>query len=461
MARREVLLSGAPVADLADHLSRGGGRGLTAALELGSDGVLDELEISGLRGRGGAGFPTATKWRSVAAGGSSVGDRFVVVNGAEGEPGTFKDRALLRHDPYLMVEGALIAAHTLAATEVYVALKASFEVERARVEQALAEVVDAGWADDIRVHLVAGPDEYLFGEEKALLEVIEGEEPLPRLFPPYLYGLFSAAPQMGWSANAARSSGGAGGAAVNPTLVNNVESYAAVTRIVAEGGEWYRSMGTEESPGTVICTVSGDTVRHGVGEFELGTPLEEVLAELGGGMPEGRAVRYVLSGVANPVLHGADLSTPVSHEGFRSVGSGMGSCGFIVYDDRTDPVELAAAVSRFLWVESCGQCPACKLGTGEVTAVLDDIGAHGGGARELAAVDARLGNVTDAARCFLPSQEQLVVGSLMAELRDPASRQGTSRRDLAITKLVDLDGERFVLDERQRRKRPDWTYSDT
>ena len=171
-------------------------------------------------------------------------------------------------------------------------------------------------------------------------------------------------------------------------------------------------------------------------------------------------MRYVLSGVANTVLHGADLSTPVSHEGFRSVGSGMGSCGFIVYDDRTDPVELAAAVSRFLWVESCGQCPACKLGTGEVTDLLEGIGAHGGGPRELAAVAARLGNVTDAARCFLPSQEQLVVGSLMAELLDPASRQGTSRRDLAITKLVDLDGERFVLDERQRRKRPDWTYAD-
>lgn len=460
MPRAEVLLAGEPVVDLSDHLSRGGGRGLTAALELGPDGVLDELEISGLRGRGGAGFPTATKWRSVAAGGAAVGDRFVVVNGAEGEPGTFKDRALLRHDPYLVVEGALIAAHTIGAAEVYLALKASFEVERARVERALAEVVDAGWADDIRVHLVAGPDEYLFGEEKALLEVIEGEDPLPRLFPPYLYGLFSVAPQMGWSANAARSSGGAGGPAVNPTLVNNVESYAAVTRIVADGGEWYRSMGTAESPGTVICTVSGDTVRHGVGEFELGTPLEEVLAELGGGMPEGRAVRYVLPGVANPVVHGVDLGTPISHEGFRGLGSGIGSCGFIVHDDRTDPVELAAAVSRFLWVESCGQCPACKLGCGEVTAVLEHVRDHGGDPRAVATVDARLGNVTDAARCYLPSQEQLLVGSLMAELRDPDARRGTSRRDLVVTKLVDLVGDRFSLDERQRHKRPDWTYDE-
>lgn len=460
MARRHVLLAGGPVADLDDHLSRGGGRGLDTARKFGMEGVLDELTISGLRGRGGAGFPTATKWASVAAGGDDVGDRFVVVNGAEGEPGTFKDRTLLRHNPYLMVEGALIAAHCLGAPEVYIALKASFATERDRVEAAVAEALAAGWADGVTVHLVAGPDEYLFGEEKALLEVIEGEDPLPRLFPPYLYGLFSTEPHMGWSANVARSEDGHGGSAVNPTLVNNVESYSAVACIVAEGGEWYRSLGTEESPGTVICTVSGDTVRHGVGEFELGTPLEEVLVELGGGMPEGRAVRYVLSGVSNPVIRGDDIGVPLSYEGMEAIGSGLGSCGFMVFDDRTDPVELAAAVSRFLWVESCGQCPPCKLGTAEVTDALVELVAEGGTPRDLAAVDARLAGVADASRCYLPAQEQQVVGSLLGDMRDRTTRVGTMERDLLVTKIVDVHDDRFVLDDRQRVKRPDWTYDD-
>jgi len=461
MARRNVLLDGDPVGDLADFTRRGGGRGLDAARRFGTEGTIEELELSGLRGRGGAGFPVYLKWRSVAGGGGAteVGQKFVVVNGAEGEPGTFKDRALLRHNPFLTVEGALIAAHTVGAAEVYVALKESFDAERTRLEAALAEVVGAGWAEDVQVHLVAGPDEYLFGEEKALLEVIEGEDPLPRMFPPYLYGLFSASPNVGWSANTARSQGGTGGPAANPTVVNNVETFAAVARILAEGGGWYREMGTEESSGTVICTVSGDTLRHGVGEFEMGTPLVEVIEELGGGMPDGRALRYVLSGVANPVLRGDAVGTPVSHEGMEAAGGGLGSCGFIVYDDLTDPLELAAAVSRFLWVESCGQCPACKLGTGAITAELEAMAEGGGGPRELAVVDARLGNVTDAARCYLPTQEQRVVGSLMADLRDPAARDGTVQRDLLVTKLVDLVEGRFTLDERQRMKRPDWTHA--
>jgi NADH:ubiquinone oxidoreductase subunit F (NADH-binding) len=460
MARREVLLEGDPVTSLDEYVARGGGRGLTDALDGGAEHVFDELERSGLRGRGGAGFPVHLKWRSVASGGSGVGDRFVVVNGAEGEPGTFKDRTLIRHNPYALIEGGLIAARTLGARELYVALKASFELERLQVEVAAAEIVEAGWAGDVVVELVGGPDEYLFGEEKALLEVIEGEDPLPRVFPPYLYGLFSVSPNVGWSANEARSQQGAGGPAANPTLVNNVETFSAVARILGEGGDWYASMGTPESPGTVICTVSGDTLRHGVGEFEMGTPLEEVLVELGGGIAEERSLRYVLSGVANPVIRGADVGAPVSYEGLASIGSGLGSAGFMAFDDRTDPAELAAAVSRFLWVESCGQCPACKLGTGEITRRLDEVVDGEGSPRLLSVVDARLTNVTDAARCFLPVQEQRLVASLMGDIRDPQVRQATERRGLLITKLVDLVDGRFTLDERQARKRPDWTYED-
>ncbi len=448
-----ILLDGDPVTSLDEYVERGGGAGLRVAVDEGADRVLTELDRSGLRGRGGAGFSTATKWRSIRAGGPAAGERFVVANGAEGEPGTFKDRALLRHNPYLLLEGLLIAARTVGARRVFVALKASFAGEADVVAVAAAEIAAAGWADDIEVNLVRGPDEYLFGEEKALLEVIEGEEPLPRLFPPYVYGLFTTTPQVGWSAG--RTLGDGPTDASNPTLVNNVETLSTVPAIVARGGASYRSFGTAESPGTMICTVSGDTVRHGVGEYELGTPLSTVIAELGGGMPEGRAVKYVLSGVSNPVLPGSLIETPLTYEHMEAVGAGLGTGGFIVYDDRTDPAELAYAVSRFLGVESCGQCSACKLGCLAVTDMLAGLDGVTDGA-VYGDLRARLASVTDASRCFLPSQEQRVVTSLLADMHDPGARRPA--RGLEITKIVDVDGDRFVLDDAQRRKRPDWTY---
>lgn len=450
MGRRHVLLADGPVSSLDDHIAAGGGEGLRLATGFGPQGVIDELRISGLRGRGGAGFPVWMKWESILDGGDDVGERFVVANGAEGEPGTFKDRFLLRHNPYLLVEGVLIAATTVGARRAYIALKASFESEVAAVQQAVAEVAAAGWAPDVQITLVAGPDHYLFGEEKALLEVIEGEDPLPRLFPPYLYGLFTTSPQVGWSAG--RTVADAAPAGSNPTLVNNVETLSTVPIVMRRSGQWYRELGTSESPGTILCTVSGDTVRHGVDEFELGTPVAEIIDTVGGGVAGGRDATLVLSGVSNPALDGARLSTPASYEALDAVGAGLGSAGFMVYDDRTDPIELAAAVSRFLWVESCGQCPACKLGTGAVTGLLDE--ASAAGVIELSVVSARLSTVDDAARCYLPTQHKRVISSLLARIGDVRGEA----RGLEITKIVDLVDDRFVLDDTQRTKRPDWTY---
>lgn len=449
-----MLLTGDPVESLAAHRAAGGLTGYEAAIELGPDGVIAELTASGLRGRGGAGFPVGVKWGSIVAGGELAGERFVVANGAEGEPGTFKDRTILRHNPFLLLEGLLIAAATVGANRAFVALKRSFTPEAERVAAAAAELAAAGVGEGVSIELVQGPDEYLFGEEKALLEVIEGEEPLPRLFPPYIYGLFTKNPQMGWSAGSTLDDAGRAGA--NPTLVNNVETLSTVPLIIARGAGEFRSSGTAESPGTVVCTVSGDTVRDGVGEFPMGTPLSTVIAEVGGGLPSGRAVKYVLSGVSNPIIRGDHLDIPLTYEHLELIGSGLGTAGFIVFDDRTDPVELAAAVSRFLWVESCGQCPACKLGTGRITEIL----AESGGEVPPSAMPeltARLANVTDSSRCFLPSQEQRLVTSLVPDMREPTLR--TPWRDLSITKIVDLAGDRFVLDERQLRKRPDWTYA--
>ena len=236
-----VVLSGDPVRSVADYLARGGGEGLRSARSLGPWRTAEEVTLSGLRGRGGGGFRTGRKWLAVLDASRDDERRFVVGNGAEGEPGTFKDRAILRHNPYQVIEGLVIAALTVGASHAFLAVKASFTREVVTLRRALAEMRAVGLAGDVPISLVLGPDSYLFGEEKALLEVVEGEDPLPRRDPPYLRGLFASGPQMGWSVGAG---GDAGGAAANPTIVNNVETLATVPHILVNGAEWYRALGT-------------------------------------------------------------------------------------------------------------------------------------------------------------------------------------------------------------------------
>ncbi|MGH9245134.1 MAG: NADH-ubiquinone oxidoreductase-F iron-sulfur binding region domain-containing protein [Acidimicrobiales bacterium] len=451
------------------YVEGGGGRALARARELGPGGTVQEVQLSGLRGRGGAGFPTGRKWQSVRDSAGPEQDRYVVCNGAEGEPGTFKDRAIMRANPYQVIEGVAIAALTMAAKQAFIGLKASFAVELDRLERALTEMEAEGLAGDVPITLVSGPDEYLYGEETGLLQVIEGDAPLPRLVPPYLHGLFATGPEVGWSAGP-RVGGGGGGhpptefASSNPTLVNNVETLATVGHILARGPEWHRSLGTPQSAGLAVCTVVGDVARAGVAEVEMGTPLRVVIDRVGGGVRPGRTIKAVLSGVANPVLTAAELDTPVSYEAMESVGSGLGSCGFIVYDDTTSAVELARVVSRFLYVESCGQCPACKLGTGAITDQVDALLSGGADGDEIDVVAARLRSVTDGNRCYLPVQEQRVVASLLRAFPEEflAAQDGRppSRRGLQIAKLVEVTYGQAIYDELQARKQPDWTYED-
>jgi NADH-quinone oxidoreductase subunit F len=456
-----LLLPPRPFATLDEHLAAGGGRAVAAARAHGSEWVLDQLERAGLRGRGGAGFPTVAKWRSVAAGGDELGDRYAVANGAEGEPGTFKDRALLRANPYQVLEGLAIAATVVHAREAFVAVKASFAPEIDALERALREMSDAGLLCDAPVSLVGGPEEYLFGEEKALLEVIEGNEPLPRWLPPYLHGLFATTPQEGWSAGVGPIDDPAR-VGSNPTLVNNVESLAHVSLVLARGAEWYRTVGTHETPGPLLCTVVGDVDHAGVGEIEPGTALRDAIDQIGGGPRSGRTIKAVLSGVANPVLAGDDLDAPVSYEGLAAVGGGLGSAGFIVFDDTRSMLSVGRMVSRFLYVESCGQCRACKYGTGEITRRLDRLAAPtGGSATDIEVIGQRLRDVTNQNRCFLGEQEQRLVSSLLRRFpEDFALDVRTAPMEhLPVPKIVDLRDGVATYDAAQSRKRPDWTYA--
>jgi NADH-quinone oxidoreductase subunit F len=461
-----LLLPEPPFASLAEYLDAGGGRALPAARAQGAEWVLDQLDRSGLRGRGGAGFPAATKWRSVVAGGAALGDRYAVANGAEGEPGTFKDRALMRANPYQVIEGLAVAATVVGAREAFLAVKASFTTEIAELERALQEMAAADLVGDVPVSLVAGPEEYLFGEEKALLEVIEGNDPMPRWLPPYVHGLFATTPQEGWSAGSGPRAD-AEFVGSNPTLVSNVETLAHVPLVLGLGVDRYRSIGTAETPGPIICTVVGDVVRAGCAEVEPGTSLRQVIDDLGQGLPADRTVKAVLSGVSNPILTGEQLDAPVSFEGLAAAGGGLGSAGFVVYDDTRSMLAVARMVSRFLYVESCGQCRACKFGCGEITRRLDDLAVSGavGPLLDVEVIGRRLRDITDQNRCFVGEEERRVISSLLRSFPDEFTAETAVTADrtetapVPVPKIVDLRDGRATFDERQLRKRPDWTYA--
>jgi NADH:ubiquinone oxidoreductase subunit F (NADH-binding) len=467
-AASPVLLADPPVRDLDDHEARGGLAGLRRAYELGPGATIQEVILSGLRGRGGAGFPTGRKWQSVrdavdADEEDGGADRaFVVCNGAEGEPATFKDRAIIRSNPYAVVEGVAIAAFAVGAERAFIGIKERFEPEAERLAAAVDEFAAAGLLGESPLQVVLGPDAYLYGEETGLLQVIEGEAPLPRNVPPYIHGLFATVPAAGWTASGGRVA--TEFAASNPTVVNNVETLAMVSQVLARGPEWHRSLGTARSPGIVVATVVGDVVHPAVGEIELGTPLREVVDRIGGGVGPGRTIKAVVSGVANPVVTADQLDVPCSYDGFEAIGSGMGAAGFLVLDDTASMVEVAQVLSRFLFVESCGQCPACKLGCGAVTDLLDRLAAGSATPEDVETIAFRLRTVTDGNRCYLPVQEQRVVGSILTAFADEVNLalDGTPlpARGFQLPKLVDLADGVATYDERQALKQPDWTYVD-
>ncbi|MEX0847046.1 MAG: NADH-ubiquinone oxidoreductase-F iron-sulfur binding region domain-containing protein [Ilumatobacteraceae bacterium] len=460
-----------PIRSLAEYEALGGGAGLRAARAVAVEVVLGELEASGLRGRGGAGFPTATKWRTILSYASDVLRTSVVVNAAEGEPGTFKDRSILRSNPYAVLEGALIAAAVVDSRSITVATKDRFTVETARLRDAIAEMRRAGWCDGIQIDITAGPSEYLYGEETALLEVLDGRPPFPRIAPPWRRGVIEVVRTeadlhsgSGLAADVEKA-GRTGASIAPPTLVNNVETLANVPAIIANGAAWFRSCGTAESPGTVVCTVTGSVGRPLVIEVELGTPLRSVLDLARGGDDDVdmAPIVGVLMGVSNVILTAADLDTPVSYEAMSALGTGLGSASFIVVDDTTDPVALAAGVSRFLAVESCGQCTACKQDGLAIFEGLRSLATGGGTARDLALIEQRLGTITDGARCNLARQHQVVVGSILGAFDDGVRVHihpgATPCTPVLITELVDLDEGAVTLDEDFLTKRADWTHA--
>ena len=458
-----------PYDSLAGYVSAGGGKGLEAARAVSSETIVEELAASGLRGRGGAGFPTGVKWRTIKSFASPLLRTSVVVNAAEGEPGTFKDRAIIRANPYAVIEGALIAAHAMDARSVVIASKASFTAELGRLRAAIADVRAAGWLGNVDVSVIDGPSEYLYGEETALLEVIDGRPPFPRIAPPFRRGIVEVVASQedaesgsGLPANV-QMAGTENDSDAPPVLVNNVETMANVPAIIAKGAAWFRSLGTAESPGTIVCTITGAVQHPGVFEVPMGTPLADVIDRAGGLVPE-RTLRAVLVGVSSAVLTPDRIETELSYEAMAAIGSGLGSAGFIVLADDADPVGVAAGVSRFLAIESCGQCTPCKQDGAEIARLLTDAANGDAAAEDLAEIKERLGTVADGARCSLASQQQAVIGSLLAAFDHEISSRFeptlTPVQVHLVAQLVDIDEQGATIDQTFADKQPDWTYDD-
>jgi NADH-quinone oxidoreductase subunit F len=437
-----TVLPAVEVGSFDDYVAAGGGEGLRRALTLPPEEVSRQILDSGLRGRGGAGFPTGRKWASVADAASDGSPVYLVCNAAEGEPGTFKDRALMGRNPYQLIEGVLIGLYATRAQRAFVATKERFHHQLQRVLEARDAAVEAGWwmADEVKV--VPGPDEYLFGEESAMLEVIEHKLPMPRILPPYQTGLFATMQSP------------------NPTVVNNVETLAHVPHIMAKGVEWFRERGTEETPGTMVFTVLGDVERPGVYELEMGTPFRTLIEGLAGA----RDVMAMYSGVSNTVITPDLLDLPLDFDSFGEAGTGLGSGGFMVYGAHRDIVQVCAVLARFLAVESCGQCLACKLGTAELFERLDKLVRGEGTRADLEEIRKRCITVTDQNRCYLPVGASLLIASTLETFPEAFSAHVGVASDPAVAvevpKITDFDEDagELLLDPDYYRKQADWSY---
>lgn len=321
------------------------------------DDVINEITESGLRGRGGAGFPTGKKWLFTK---QAEGDqKYVVCNADEGDPGAFMDRSILEGDPHSVLEAMEIAGYSVGADKGYIYVRAEYPIAVQRLQVALDQAREYGllgknifgtdFSFDIEIRLGAGA--FVCGEETALLESIEGRRGQPRVKPPY-------------PANS--------GLWGKPTLINNVETYANITRIILNGAKWYASIGTEKSKGTKVFALGGNVNNIGLVEVPMGTTLREIVFDIGGGIPNGREFKAAQTGgPSGGCIPKEHLDTPIDYESLSNIGSMMGSGGLIVMDDSKCMVNIAKFYLDFTVSESCGKCTPCRIGTKRMLEILD------------------------------------------------------------------------------------------
>jgi NADH-quinone oxidoreductase subunit F len=354
---------------LAVYKKHGGYEALDASLKKTPEELIDLVKKSGLRGRGGAGFPTGTKWGFVPK--SKDKPKYLCVNADESEPGAFKDRLLCQKDPHQLLEGSIIAAYAIGAGRIYIYIRGEFAHEARVLRDAIAEARRAGFLGmnilgsgfDCEASVYLGAGAYICGEETGLIESIEGKRGEPRLKPPFpaVVGLFGC-----------------------PTVVNNVETLACVPHIVRRGPDWFASIGPERNTGPKLFGLSGHVVKPGVYEAPMGTPLRVLIEEYGGGVPGGRPVKAVIPGGAScPALRGDEIDIPMDFDSLTRAGSLFGTGTPVIMDDTVCMVRAAWITARFFAHESCGQCTPCREGCGWLQRLLWKIETGQGVERDL------------------------------------------------------------------------------
>lgn len=390
---------------ITEYLAVGGYKALEKALfEMKPEEVVDEILESNLRGRGGGGFQAGYKWKQVAR--QKETERYVVCNGDEGDPGAFMDRSVMEGDPHKMIEGMIIAAYAVSAHEGYIYVRAEYPLAIKRLKIAIAQAEEAGLLGDnilnsgfsFRLHINRGAGAFVCGEGSALTASIEGERGMPRTKPPRTVeqGLFG-----------------------NPTVLNNVETYANVPMIIENGANWYKTIGTEGSPGTKAFAVTGSINNTGLIEVPMGTTLREIVYDIGGGIKNNKKFKAVqIGGPSGGCLIGTHLDLPLDFDSLKKMGAMIGSGGLVIMDEDTCMVEVARFFMNFTQNESCGKCIPCREGTKRMLEILEDIVAGRGTLEQLDILQELGEAITDTALCGLGKSAALPVLSTLKLFRD-------------------------------------------
>lgn len=390
---------------IAEYFAVGGYTALEKALfEMSRDEIINCIYDSELRGRGGGGFQTGYKWKQVAR--QKETQRYVVCNGDEGDPGAFMDRSVMEGDPHKMIEGMIIAGYAVGAQEGYIYVRAEYPLAIKRLRIAIAQAEEAGILGDnimgsgysFKLHINRGAGAFVCGEGSALTASIEGERGMPRTKPPRTVeqGLFG-----------------------KPTVLNNVETYANVPMIINNGVEWYKSIGTEKSPGTKAFAVTGSIRNTGLIEVPMGTTLREIVYDIGGGIKNDKKFKAVqIGGPSGGCLIGTDLDLPLDFDSLKKRGAMIGSGGLVIMDEDTCMVEVARFFMNFTQNESCGKCIPCREGTKRMLELLEEIVAGNGTLEHLDMLEELGTAITDTSLCGLGKSAALPVLSTLRTFRD-------------------------------------------
>jgi NADP-reducing hydrogenase subunit HndC len=390
--------------DIEDYIGHGGYEALGKALTTMTPAeVIAEISKSGLRGRGGAGFPTGTKMKAVA--GAAGTPKYVICNADESEPGTFKDRLILEGDPHSMIEAMAIAAYAVGASVGYVYVRGEYVLAYDRLMKAITQAREMGFLGsaifgtnfNFDIHLHAGAGAYICGEETALIESIEGKRGEPRARPPYptTHGLWG-----------------------KPTLVNNVETLANLPAIIRNGADWYKSLGTPNSPGTKVYTILGNVNVTGMIEVPMGITLREVIAIYGKGMRNGHAFKLAQTGGSSGSIIPATLQdTPMDFDSFNKAGVSLGSGALLICNEDTCVLDLAKVLLNFFRTESCGKCGPCRIGTERAHHILTTISEGAGKLHDLDDLAALADGLIQLSNCGLGQTAAVPIRDMLKYFR--------------------------------------------